>query len=54
MPEGDISAVGSVPWQAIPATRVGTEEVYANSSVQIDQTLTFLQGYGRCRAVLGI
>ncbi|KAE8446907.1 hypothetical protein EG329_011538 [Mollisiaceae sp. DMI_Dod_QoI] len=26
VPEGDISAVGSMPWQAIPATRAGTEE----------------------------
>ncbi|KAF2789464.1 dehydrogenase-like protein [Melanomma pulvis-pyrius CBS 109.77] len=30
-PEGDISAVGSMPWQAIPATRAGTEEDMAGA-----------------------
>ncbi|ORY27472.1 short chain dehydrogenase/reductase family [Naematelia encephala] len=30
-PEGDISAVGSMPWQAIPATRAGTEEDIAGA-----------------------
>ncbi|KAL5327547.1 hypothetical protein ACEPPN_005246 [Leptodophora sp. 'Broadleaf-Isolate-01'] len=31
-PEGDLSAVGSMPWQAIPATRAGTEEVHLGSA----------------------
>ncbi|OBT55771.1 hypothetical protein VE04_03227 [Pseudogymnoascus sp. 24MN13] len=30
-PEGDISVVGSLPWQAIPATRAGTEEDIAGA-----------------------
>ncbi|KAH6720625.1 short chain dehydrogenase/reductase family [Leptodontidium sp. MPI-SDFR-AT-0119] len=30
-PEGDLSAVGSMPWQAIPATRAGTEEDIAGA-----------------------
>ncbi|OBT99337.1 hypothetical protein VE01_02525 [Pseudogymnoascus verrucosus] len=30
-PEGDISVVGSLPWQAIPVTRAGTEEDIAGA-----------------------
>ncbi|KAL3417085.1 short chain dehydrogenase reductase [Phlyctema vagabunda] len=31
VPEQDISVVGSMPWQAIPATRAGTEEDIAGA-----------------------
>ncbi|KAI3391945.1 hypothetical protein diail_6591 [Diaporthe ilicicola] len=31
LPEGDLTAVGSMPWQAIPATRLGTEEDMAGA-----------------------
>lgn len=27
------TAIGSLPWQAIPATRTGTEEVYYHQSL---------------------
>jgi hypothetical protein len=44
VPEEDISVIGSMPWQAIPATRAGTEEVKQRIALNC-RVLTLLEGH---------